>query len=66
MNNAIIDINKLYTLLSAFEKKAKEEDLFKHERAYFLGGISALQQILVDNNYAKRIKYEELSKESGV
>lgn len=66
MNNAIIDINKLYTLLSSFQEKAKEEELFKHERAYFLGGVAALQQVLIDNNYAKRIKYEELLKESSI
>lgn len=59
MNQVIIDRYKFLTLLSAFDKKAEEDGLFKHEKAFFAGGSVVLRQILIDNNLTEVI-YEEL------
>jgi hypothetical protein len=67
MNNAVIDINKLYTLLFSFQEKLESEDIFKKEQAFYRGAVVALQQVLIDNNYAKRtIKDEELPEKSSL
>ena len=34
MNNVVIDINKLYSLLVSFKGKEQEDDLFNHESAF--------------------------------
>ena len=63
MNNVVIDINKLYSLLVSFKGKEQEDDLFKHERAFYRGGFTAIQQVFIDNNYMEYLN-EKLSEES--
>lgn len=55
MNQVIIDINKFYKLLHLFYAKELDEGLFKHERAFYRGGRTALTQVLIDNNLTGEI-----------
>ncbi len=63
MNQVIIDIHKFNNLLSLFTEKEKEDGLFKHERAFYKGGVAALHQVLIDNNLAEVVKDEKLLNE---
>ena len=58
MNQVIIDINKFRGLLSLFSNKEGEDGLFKHEKAFYKGGMAALKQVLIDNNLTGAIDEE--------
>lgn len=63
MNQVIIDIHKFNALLAVFTAKEKEDGIFKQERAFYKGGIMALNQVLIDNRLAE-IANERIPEES--